>query len=124
MFTPAQLTTLYDYIKYCRFEAQRKTREADELNNTDVKTEQSRREKELTRLERAIEAEIEEQRKEVKPQCPETTVNPKHHATVQRVKRKKSGEGKKSKTRAVGTYGTSNSANDAKRKRGRPGKTE
>ncbi len=65
MLSKRQLELLYEYTKYCRFEAQRKAREAqaqtdpdaEELNQ-EIIAEQTRRSNELSDLETALEAEM------------------------------------------------------------------
>lgn len=122
MLTQAQLTTLCDYVKYCRFEAQRKAREAEELSYTAAVNEQRRRERELTRLERAIEAEISGITKGSETGCRKDEGSRQPPATVPRAKRKSSATGKKSKGRAVGITGTSNSAKNANASSGKRGR--
>lgn len=127
MLTLAQLMVLRDYVIYCRYEAQRKAREAEEFDNPAVKNEQNRRERELKRLEMALGAEIDAFIEGSEIVCPEPTASLKPRATAPRAKRKNNAIGKKSKKRGDGTTGTSSSAKNAnassgKRKRGRPPK--
>jgi hypothetical protein len=132
MLTRNQLTALFDYCKYFRFQAEKLTREAANSRSLDPELkaalvkEQTRRARELKRLETALGAEIDCFVEGSEIVCPEPIASPKHPATAPRAKRKSSATGKKSKRRAVGTTGTSSSgknANDStKRKPGRPRK--
>lgn len=134
MLTKIQLTNLYDYCKYFRFQAEKLTREAANSRSLDpelraaIVHEQTRRAKELKRLERALEAEIDALTEGSETVCPEPTTSPDPRATAPKAKRKSSATVKKSKKRGAGTTGTSSSAKNAnasstKRKPGRPRKT-
>jgi hypothetical protein len=125
MLTRNQLTALFDYCKYFRFQAEKLTREAansrslePELKAALVK-EQTRRARELKRLETALGAEIDCFVEGSEIVCPEPTASPKPRATAPRAKRKDSKSGKKSKPLKVDTTGTERTT---KRKPGRPRK--
>lgn len=132
MLTKIQLTNLYDYCKYFRFQAEKLTREAANSRSLDpelraaIVHEQTRRAKELKRLERALEAEIDALTEGSETVCPEPTTSPDPPATAPRAKRKEKPTEKKSKPLAVGTTGTSSSGKPANtsRKPGRPRKGE
>lgn len=125
MLTKAQLTALYDYCKYFRFMAEKLTREAKNSRSLDpdlqaaIIKEQTRRTRELTRLERALEVEIAAFTDGNETVCPEATASHKPHTTAPRVKPKDSKSGKKSKPLKVDTTGTERTT---KRKPGRPRK--
>jgi len=133
MLTPSQITQLYDYVILFKYQAEKLAREAANSRSLDPELkaalvkEQTRRARELTRLQKALGDEIEAINKEVKPGCKRETESPQAPDTVPRAKRKSSATGKKSKKRGDGTTGTSSSAKNAntsstKRKPGRPRK--
>ena len=133
MLTPSQIAQLFDYVILFKYQSEKLAREAANSRSLDPELkaalvkEQTRRAKDLTRLEKAMGDEIEVINKEVKPGCRKEKGSRQAPATAPRAKRKSSATGKKSKKRAVGTTGSSSSgknANDStKRKPGRPRKT-
>lgn len=133
MLTRSQLSHIRDYIICQKYQAERLAREANSANNIDgraqaaIVKEQTRRAKELKRLEIALAAEIDTLPEGGETICPEVTANPHPRDTDPRAKRKSSATGKKSKGRAVGTPGAKRSAKNAndstKRKPCRPRKT-
>lgn len=105
MLTPSQITTLFDYCKYFRFQAEKLAREAANSRSLDpelqaaIVKEQTRRARELTRLEKALGDEIEAINKEVKPGCRKDEGSRQAPATAPRAKRKSNGNRKPTKSR-------------------------
>ena len=132
MLTPSQITQLMDYVILFRYQAEKLAREAANSRSLDPELkaalvkEQTRRARELTRLQKALGDEIEAINKEVKPRCRKENGNQPQPATAPRAKRKEKPTEKKSKPLAVGTTGISSSGKPANtnRKPGRPRKGE
>lgn len=131
MLTKIQLTNLYDYCKYFRFQAEKLTREAANSRSLDpelraaIVHEQTSRAKGLKRLETALGAEIDAFTKGSETAWPERVESPNYSATVSEAKRRTSAR-KKPKNREACTDGRRNNANasSTKRKPGRPRKTD
>lgn len=132
MLTRNQLTALFDYCKYFRFQAEKLTREAANSRSIEPESkaalvkEQTRRAKELKRLERALGAEIEAFTEGSETAWPERVESPNYSATVSEAKRRTCAR-KKPKKREACTDGRRNNAKNAnasstKRKPGRPRK--
>lgn len=132
MLTPSQITQLYDYVILFKYQAEKLAREAANSRSLDPELkaalvkEQTRRAKELTRLQKALGNEIEAINKEVKPGCRKENGNRQAPAAAPRAKRKEKPTEKKSKPLAVGSSGTKRSVKPANtsRKPGRPRKGE
>ena len=121
MLSKHQWELLYDYIKYCRFEAMRKSDEAEQADldaalRMAIVTEQRRRERELTRLEKAVYTELSAFEKGATP-CPdETSAQTAHTRHPKPKSKKKSGHGK---TASAGSSPTRNASTSAHAQRGR-----
>lgn len=128
MLTPSQITQLYDYVILFKYQAEKLAREAANSRSLDPELkaalvkEQTRRARELTRLQKALGDEIEAINKEVKPGCRKENGNQQAPAAATRAKRKEKPTEKKSKPLAVGTTGKKRSVKPANtsRKPGRP----
>lgn len=132
--TKMQLTTLYEYTKYLRFMTEKIIREAENSRslNAELKSsilqEQKRRLRELARLEKALEVEIESSaNKRSETEWPEHVGSPSCSATAQGTKQKSKNTGKKLNSLtagSVGKKGKGKNANDSKGKRGNRNKNQ
>ena len=132
MLTPSQITQLYDYVILFKYQAEKLAREAANSRSLDPELkaalvkEQTRRARELTRLQKALGDEIEAINMEMKPGCRKENGNQQAPAAAPRAKRKEKPTEKKSKPMTVGTSGKKRSMKPANtsRKPGRPRKGE